>query len=353
MGTKLSDTEAAIREAFFEHEMFEPYQRGNAAFGMESILRLEETWAFTPEQLQQTIKKMVEEDLVRVRDGFLFASTAGLIARERTWQKKGKRHPSLADGNVDPKDIILALIRSEGYEYQQSEHPSLTENHLDVYLFDMNQEVKAAALQGLVTDGLIRMGKHIMEQELPVSALTAAGLRSYAQQVAPRLGLKPPATILAPVEPEVLPFNELGLPRVQADNLRYRWQEAERCIEARAWMSANIMLGSILEVVLPDRLARIKQQAMAAKAAPKDRKTNTTIPFERWRLADCIKVAAELGLIDPALTKHANALRETRNLVHPEVQISERSSPDGDITAISKHVVLAVLAALTRSTPLG
>jgi hypothetical protein len=351
MGTKLSSTELAIREALFEHEMFEAYQQGNSAFGIEAILRLEETWAFTLEQLQPAIQKMVEEDLVRARDGYFFASTAGLIAREENWQKKGKRHPSLADGDVDSRDIILALIFSGGYEYQQSEHPSLTENCLDVYLFNMNQAVKAAALQQLVADGLIRRGKHIAMPELLVTSLTAAGLRSYAQQVAPRLGLKPPATILAPVEQENLPFNELGLPPIQADNLRYRWQEAERCMEARAWMCANIMLGSILEVVLPDRLARKKKAAMATTAAPKDRKTNAAIPLERWTLADCIKVAAELGLIDPALTRHANALRATRNLVHPEVQISERSSPDGDITAISKHVVLAVLAALARSAP--
>lgn len=351
MEAVLSDTEAAVRYALFEHEMFEPYQEGRTSYSMESILRIEETWAFTPEQLHEALEKMAKENLVEFRDGYWLAKKAGLIAREKSWQKKGKRHPSLTDGSASPKDVVLALIRSEGHEYPDNEHPTLSESVLDIYLWDMTPEIKAAAIHDLATDGLIRREGHFANSELRISALTALGLRSYAQHVAPRLGLIPPASILAPVERELLPFTELGLPSNLADNLSYRWQEAERCMEARAWMSANIMLGSILEVVLPDRLARTKQQAMAAKAAPKDRKTNNPFPLERWKLADCIKVAAELGLIDSALTRHANALRETRNLVHPEVQINERSNPDGDITAISKQVVLAVLSALARSAP--
>lgn len=351
MEAKPSEIEVAIRAALFEHETFESSARGNAAYPMESFLRLESTWPFTPEQIQQAIQKMVDEELIEVRDSHWYTSTAvGRIARETAWQKQGKRHQALTDDTADLQDIILALIRSGGYEYEHSEHPSLTDNELDVYLYEFDSAAKCAALQALVENGLIRRGTHIMDSTLPMSSMTAAGLRSYAQKVVPRLGLKPPETILAPVEREILPFDELGLPPVQADNLRYRWQEAERCIEARAWMGANIMFGSILEVVLPERLARTKQKAMSAKAAPTDRKNNKTLPLDRWRLADCINVAAELGLIDPTLTRHANALRETRNLVHPEVQISERSSPDGDITAISKQVVLAVLAALARST---
>lgn len=318
-------------------------------FGTDSIFRLEATWALTKEQLMEAIQKMLDEGLLLVKDGGLYASTAGQIAREKVWRKKGRRHPSLSSDTSEVKDIILALIHSGGDEYEHGAHPNLIDRTLYIYLCDTPQEVTNAALDALVADGYIQRGKHFIDAELLVSAVTPSGLRFYAQQVAPRLGLKPPATILAAVEPSTMPFDELGLPQMQADNLRYRWEEAERCMEARAWMSANIMLGSILEVVLPERLARVKHKAMAAASAPKDRKTKAPFPFERWKLADHIKVAAELGLIDPALTMHANALRETRNLVHPEVQMSEPSNPDGDITAVSKHVVIAVLAALARS----
>lgn len=112
-----------------------------------------------------------------------------------------------------------------------------------------------------------------------------------------RLGIKPPATILSPTEPERLLFDNLGLPPDLTDNLRYRWEEAERCETARAWLAANILYGSILEATLHGWLGRMKKQAMAAKAAPKKTSHRGTheINFSRWGLNDLISVALELG----------------------------------------------------------
>jgi hypothetical protein len=59
-------------------------------------------------------------------------------------------------------------------------------------------------------------------------------------------------------------------------------------------------------------------------------------------LSDCIKVAAELHLIDSTLTRHADALRQTRNLIHPDRQMSERSQPEGGTPAVLRQVVLAM-----------
>ncbi len=78
--------------------------------------------------------------------------------------------------------------------------------------------------------------------------LAADGRRLYARDVVPRLGLRPPATVLAPIEPERLPFDNLGLDPTLADNLRYRWEEAGRCAGARAWLAATVLYVSILEV---------------------------------------------------------------------------------------------------------
>ena len=350
MTAELSDTEVVVRDALFEHEMFESYQRGNSSYGMESFLRIEATWAFDPAELQKSLERLALDGLIQAKDQYWHATLAGLVAREKRWQKTGRRHPALSDKAANPRDLILALVRSDAFEFEESENPSLTDTQIDVFLWDMPKATKEEALQELAAEGLVRRGGHIMDQQLAVVVMTALGLRYYAQQVAPRLGLIPPATILAPSELEVLPFDELGLAPAMADNLRYRWEEAERCMEARAWLSANIMLGSILEAVLSDWLGRSLPQAMAAKSAPKD-KSKAPLPMDRWKLAELIKVSAELGLIDLALTRHANALRENRNLVHPNRQILERSNPDGNLTAISKQVVAAVLAALACATP--
>lgn len=350
MAAELSDTEVAVRDALFEHEMFESHQRGNASYGMESFLRLEATWAFDPPEIQRSLERLASDGLIQDKDQYWHATRPGLVAREKRWQKTGRRHPALSDKAANPCDLILALVRSEAFEFEESENPSLADAQIDVFLWDMPKDVKEEALQELTAEGLVRRSRHIMDQQSPVVVMTALGLRHYAQQVAPRLGLAPPATILAPCDSEILPFDELGLPPALTDNLRYRWEEAERCMEARAWLSANIMLGSILEAVLPDWLDRSLPLAMAAKSAPRD-KNKAPLPMDKWKLAELIKVAAELGLIDLALTRHANALRENRNLVHPNRQILERSNPDGDLTAISKQVVAAVLAALARATP--
>lgn len=349
MGAVMGDMERAIQEALFCHEMFEPYQRGNTRYALEHIMRVEATWAFSREQIQVALAKLLGEGLVQFENERWCSSQDGRIARERTWKKKGCRHPTLSSANANAKDVILALIRSGGADYEGQAHSNLEEQQLDIFLPDVPNETKQAILQELVTDGLIQRGSTPLAREVPLSVLTAAGLRFYAQQIVPRLGLKPPSTILAAVESESLPFADLGLPQTLADNLRYRWEEAERCIDARSWLSANILFGSILEVVLPEWLSRFSKQAMAASTVPCD-KHKKPRPLDDWTLAEYITVATELKLIDPTLTQHATALRQTRNLVHPKKQILERSQPDGSITSISKHVVLAILEAMARST---
>lgn len=350
MGDVMGEGDQAIQEALYCHEMFEPSRSGGTRYGLEHIMRTEATWAFTQEQIQDALTELHREQFVHAEGGYWCASTEGRIARERLWQKKGLRHPALRDASVSPNDLILALIASDGDEYQGHEHPSLPEQQLNIHLPDMPVDTKQAVLQELVTEGLIRRGTSPVNKDVAVSMLTAKGLRVYAQQVVPRLALQPPATILAAKEPVALPFDELGLSDALADNLRYRWEEADRCMGARAWLAANILFGSILEVVLPDWLDRVSPQATAARAAPRDKSKTKTLPIKEWKLSDCINVAAELQLIDSTLTRHADALRQTRNLIHPDRQMSERSQPEGGTTAVSRQVVLAILEAMARTT---
>jgi hypothetical protein len=105
-----------------------------------------------------------------------------------------------------------------------------------------------------------------------------------------------------------------------------------------------------LELVLRDWLRRDEPAAKAANAAPKDRRTRQVLPLDDWSSAELIKVAAELQHLDPSLARHANAVRDTRNLIHPDRQIRERSAPDGDVAQITQQVVRAVLQALARAT---
>ena len=323
MGDGQGKSNQAIREVLYGHDMFEPSSRGNMQYGLEHILHMEATWAFTPEQIQAELVELRAEQLVQEENGYWCASMAGRIARERFWLRKSFRHPALGDASIKTRDLILALIASNGDEHQGYARPSLTEQQLNIHLPDVPVDAKEAVLEELKAEGLIHRGTLPLHKDVPVNGLTAQGQRVYAQEVVPRLALQPPATILAAKEPVTLPFDELGLPGALADNLRFRWEEAERCTEARAWLAANILFGSIIEVVLPDWLARVSPKATAAKAAPRDKSKTKVLPISDWKLSDCIKVAAELHLIDSTLTRHADALRHTRNLIHPSRQMNE------------------------------
>ncbi|CAE6713138.1 hypothetical protein [Paraburkholderia nemoris] len=344
---------ADIRDSIFDHEMFDA---GNIKSGymLEAIRYVEATWAFAAADIAEELDRMESEGLVLRRTGFggdvrqYWESTkAGKIAREMRWQQVGKRHAALSAHAASTEDLVIALVASGGNQDEREPTAGLDAEALSVYLARLGEEVCKTSLETLIARGVVRRNDEDMLGWPFRLMLTADGLRQYAQSVVPQLGLLPPATILARNQSEQLPFGDLGLDAVLADNLKYRWEEAERCTGARAWLAATALYGSILEVVLPPWLAQDVERAMGTRAAPRDRK-NQARPLEDWSPAALISVAVELGHIDEGLGRYAHALRESRNLIHPDRQIRERSIPDQGTTAISKQVVQAVLATRVR-----
>ncbi|MBP0590476.1 hypothetical protein J8I87_12260 [Paraburkholderia sp. LEh10] len=340
-----------IRDAIFEHEMFDA---GNIKSGymLEAIRYVEATWAFAPADIAEELDQMETDRLVVRRPGFggdireyWEATKAGKIVREMRWQQQGKRHAALSAQMAPAEELVIALIASGGNQDDTEMTAGLDAEALSVYLAKLGEDVCKTTLDSLIARGLVRRDDEDIFGWPFRLVLTADGQRRYAHGVVPQLGLQPPATILAPTQSEQLPFDELGLDTVLADNLRYRWEEAERCTGARAWLAATALYGSILEVVLPSWLAHDMERAMLVHAAPRDRK-NQVRPLEDWSPAALISAAVELGHIDESLGRYAHALRESRNLIHPDRQIRERSVPDQGTTAISRQVVQAVLDTL-------
>ena len=329
----------------------------SSSYLLEGIRHVEATWAFTHTELTNELGRMEADGLLLRRSGFggdaleyWEATSSGKIKREMRWQERARRHPALSAQTASAEDLAIALIASGGDENELQIDTGLTAAALSVYLARLGETVCESTVNALLTQGLVRRADEDLLGWPFRLVLTADGRRKYAHDVVPRLGLQPPTTILAPTGPERVPFDDLGLDPRLADNLRYRWEEAARCTGARAWLAATALYASILEVVLPDWLGRDKERAKAALAAPRDRQKQQVLPFEAWPLSILIKVAVELGYIDESLGRHAQALRESRNLIHPDRQIRERSTPDGDLTAISKRVVRAVLDAFARTS---
>jgi hypothetical protein len=102
-----------------------------------------------------------------------------------------------------------------------------------------------------------------------------------------------------------------------------RWQECKKCIEADVPLAATVMMGGLLEALLLARINRepVKRAIFTAKAAPKDHRKKTR-PLSEWMLKDFIEVVHELGWISVSAKDVGAVLRDYRNYVHPQKQLS-------------------------------
>jgi hypothetical protein len=142
-------------------------------------------------------------------------------------------------------------------------------------------------------------------------------------------------------------FESLVKDKAFASLLRNRLDESRKTYQAEAYLSTIVLLGSILEGVLLEKVTQNPQVAGNAKSAPKER--DKTLPFGRWTLDSLITVAHECGWLGRETHSYAIALREYRNLVHPREQIKSGLYPDSDTCAMSEIAVRAALADLKRA----
>ena len=131
-----------------------------------------------------------------------------------------------------------------------------------------------------------------------------------------------------------------------ADVLSLRWQEAQKCVNAGAYLAAVVMMGSILEGAL---LYKVESNPMASNrsgSSPKDGRTGKPRPFHDWGLSGLIDVAPDLGWLQGDVRRFSHALRESRNLVHPYMERLGADRPDRDTCSICWQVVRAAVSDL-------
>lgn len=106
--------------------------------------------------------------------------------------------------------------------------------------------------------------------------------------------------------------------------LKRRWSEVWTCITATAYLAATVMMGALLEALLLARINRAtdKSPIFASKCAPKDR-TGKTRPLQEWTLNSYIDVAHDLRWIGKASRDVGVVLRDYRNFIHPEKELSQ------------------------------
>ena len=154
--------------------------------------------------------------------------------------------------------------------------------------------------------------------ELKGLRTTLVKLRSHSLMSATTSAI---ATVGTPTPPD---FTRLVPDPAMQAILNRRWAEVWNCIGARAYLAATVMIGALLEALLLARVNRSadKSAVFASKCSPKD-KAGKTRPLQEWTLNAYIDVAHDLGWIGKASRDVGVVLRDYRNFIHPEKELTQ------------------------------
>jgi hypothetical protein len=130
-------------------------------------------------------------------------------------------------------------------------------------------------------------------------------------------------------------FSKLIADAAMQSILQKRWTECVICMTYGAPLAATVMVGGLLEGLLLARINHESNQApiFTAAAAPKDR-NNNPLSLKDWTLQHYIGVAHELKWITVAAKDVGVVLRDYRNYIHPQKELSHGVSlttPDAQI----------------------
>lgn len=118
--------------------------------------------------------------------------------------------------------------------------------------------------------------------------------------------------------------------------LENRWDEIIKCLKCNIPLAATIMMGGLLEALFLARTNKLvdKSPVFKAKTAPRNKETQQTLPLDKWMLSSYIEVGAELGWIRRPAKDIGIVLRDYRNFIHPERELSTGFTPDQEDAAL-------------------
>jgi hypothetical protein len=194
-----------------------------------------------------------------------------------------------------------------------------------------------------VAQAITKLNEILMIEGLQVEL---NGVTPALKRVTPQIVERAEPAELKPLPPP--DFLNLILEPGLGQILAARWEEAQKCLSAGAYLAATIVMGSLLEGVLLAVLQRYPQEANTTRGAPVEPGTGKVKAFGDWSLSDMINVAHEAKWIDLDVKKFSHSLREFRNLIHPYAQLRVQTFPDKDTCEISWRVVQAAANDLAR-----
>ena len=129
-----------------------------------------------------------------------------------------------------------------------------------------------------------------------------------------------------------------------------RWKETLACQRVGADLAATVMLGGLLEALFLARINRLTNLApvFTASKAPKD-KSGKSKPLKEWGLKDYLDVANELGWIRQSAKDVGQVLRDYRNYIHPEKELSHGVTVDAEDTSMFVTVFSSIADQIIKS----
>jgi hypothetical protein len=109
------------------------------------------------------------------------------------------------------------------------------------------------------------------------------------------------------------------------------------------------MMGGLLESLFLARINREpnKQPIFTSTAAPKDSKTQQPLSLREWSLKDYIAVSHQLGWIPQSVHDVSQVLRDYRNYIHPQKELSHQlalTAADAEMFwTVSRAIALRLL----------
>lgn len=205
---------------------------------------------------------------------------------------------------------------------------------------------------GLALMEMMKVWKHIQAQKK--ESTDSADFQACKKAVGRLLGIESNAKRESASEEEFLrtKFEEANLEKLDVDPklavvLKARLDEALICHTSGAPLSTIIMCGSLLEGILLGIAMRNQEKFNRSPCCPMTE--GRPKQFGDWKLSEFIDVAHNLEILSLDVKKFSHSLRDFRNYIHPNAQMSSGFTPTEHTAEICLQVLKAAIYSAIES----
>lgn len=140
-------------------------------------------------------------------------------------------------------------------------------------------------------------------------------------------------------------FSKINIPISFKDIFDQRLKEIEQSLDSKSPLAVIFLCGSTLEGLLFEVASKNIATFNRCVSSPKYK--SVVKPLPEWTLDNLITVSRELNLVGQDVVKHAHALKDFRNYIHPRQQIRENFTPRMFTAEMASKVLYAAIADLS------